>query len=294
MEFVIKNLMETIVESKLNELIKGVDCCKCDKCRMDITAYVLNRLPAKYVSTEKGALFAGLDLLNDQHDADVMSNILKAIDLIAKNPHHWTPEEAMENGIKKKEDVAKVTIHDQPQQRPIQPQIPVQQRPPVKTPMTAQQQRPIQSQIPVQQRSSVKTPMTAQQQRPVQSQIPVQQRPVQTTPISAQQQNQKPIQSQIPVQQRSVSDMDKGQTEKLAEQVLNERISNIKAENRQKTVEIEKNSTKNYKSATNVLEHISTKKANQKEGTNADTKQSPAEDDETYSSSDLDLPRVQK
>lgn len=93
--------METVVESKLNELIKDIDCCKCEKCRMDITAYVLNKLPAKYVSTEKGALMAELDMLDTQNEANVMTNILKAIELIAKNPKHWTEDEARENSLRK-------------------------------------------------------------------------------------------------------------------------------------------------------------------------------------------------
>lgn len=101
MKFIIKNLMETVVETKLNELIKDIDCCKCEKCRMDITAYVLNRLPAKYVSTEKGALLAEVDMLDYQNEANVMINILKAIELIAKNPKHWTADEAKENSLKK-------------------------------------------------------------------------------------------------------------------------------------------------------------------------------------------------
>ncbi|MCH5185324.1 MAG: late competence development ComFB family protein [Oscillospiraceae bacterium] len=122
MEFVIKNLMETVVESKIKELIPMVDCCKCEKCRMDITAYVLNKLPAKYVSTEKGALFAELDMLDNQHEADVMTHVLKGIELIAQNPHHWTPAEAEENGLKEKKmkfDLNQNTV--EPQSAPAVP-----------------------------------------------------------------------------------------------------------------------------------------------------------------------------
>ncbi len=49
------NVMEDCVEQKLNSVLPQMEqYCRCNKCRRDMEAYALNRLPAKYVSTFRG------------------------------------------------------------------------------------------------------------------------------------------------------------------------------------------------------------------------------------------------
>ena len=48
------NVMEKLVQEKLEEMLKIENCCKCDRCVEDMTAKALNKLPAKYVSTHNG------------------------------------------------------------------------------------------------------------------------------------------------------------------------------------------------------------------------------------------------
>ena len=40
-----KNVMEHVVEQKLDEIMKSYDGCKCERCRSDIAAITLNNLP---------------------------------------------------------------------------------------------------------------------------------------------------------------------------------------------------------------------------------------------------------
>lgn len=49
----IKNFMEEAVIETLDSVLKDLDVCKCDKCKLDIIALTLNNLPAKYYNTEK-------------------------------------------------------------------------------------------------------------------------------------------------------------------------------------------------------------------------------------------------
>lgn len=83
-----KNMMETLVENKVNELMNQVDCCKCDKCKMDIIAFALNKLPTKYVASEKGEVYSKIYTLSVQHEADVMSAVMQGFDLVKGNPRH--------------------------------------------------------------------------------------------------------------------------------------------------------------------------------------------------------------
>ena len=51
-------------------------------------AIALNRLPTKYVVTDKGELFAKVDNLRGQFDADLITAITQAAMIVGKNPKH--------------------------------------------------------------------------------------------------------------------------------------------------------------------------------------------------------------
>ncbi len=86
MEF--HNYMEDIVLNNLNLLLEKEDMCKCEKCRLDIMALALNRLPSKYVVTQKGHVYAKLAELELQLKADVIRELTRAIEIVKKNPQH--------------------------------------------------------------------------------------------------------------------------------------------------------------------------------------------------------------
>lgn len=84
----LQNVVEKVVEEKLNELMPMLDCCKCEDCKSDIMALVLNNLKPRYVSTTKGQLFSKLDSVRLQYETDVLTTILKAVAVVSKNPRH--------------------------------------------------------------------------------------------------------------------------------------------------------------------------------------------------------------
>lgn len=87
-----RNAMEVLVENKLDEILKTVDCCKCEHCRNDILTYALNRLPAQYIATKRGEVYSKVYSLSVQHGADVVSEIMNGIEVVRNNPRH-DPEE---------------------------------------------------------------------------------------------------------------------------------------------------------------------------------------------------------
>ena len=88
----LKNYMEELVLKKTNEILKLMNICKCEKCRLDIMALALNELPAKYVVTDKGELFTKLRELEQQFEVDVDTAIIKAAVFVSKNPKHNVTE----------------------------------------------------------------------------------------------------------------------------------------------------------------------------------------------------------
>ncbi len=83
------NYMENAVFNVLNDVLKKRDdICKCEKCRMDIAAISLNNLPARYVVTEKGELYTKVNEMEVQFEADIIKEIVKAINIVSRTQKH--------------------------------------------------------------------------------------------------------------------------------------------------------------------------------------------------------------
>ena len=82
------NVMEKVVDDKLEEMLKTEECCKCERCLEDMKAIALNKLPAKYVSTHNGELFSKLDSTLRQSAVDINVAVSNAIACVSKNPSH--------------------------------------------------------------------------------------------------------------------------------------------------------------------------------------------------------------
>lgn len=85
----LKNNMEFFVQERLDRVLKQYpECCRCEKCRTDITILALNNLPGKYVNTRKGDLYTRLDSYESVNDMQIVQEIAKAIEKVMKNPRH--------------------------------------------------------------------------------------------------------------------------------------------------------------------------------------------------------------
>lgn len=84
----LKNFMEDAVIYKTNDILKTMNICKCEKCKLDIIAIALNGLPPKYVVTQIGELFTKVNELTQQFEVDIETSIVKAAVQVGKNPKH--------------------------------------------------------------------------------------------------------------------------------------------------------------------------------------------------------------
>lgn len=82
------NIMEQIVDEKLEQMLKDENCCKCERCLEDMKAMALNKLPAKYVSTHNGELFTKLLFMMRQSSADINVAVSNAIKVVSESPSH--------------------------------------------------------------------------------------------------------------------------------------------------------------------------------------------------------------
>lgn len=85
----LKNLMEDNVEQMINRLLPTMPhICSCNDCRLDMATYALNRLRPKYARTSTGAVLHRFDTLSPQVEAEILSVVISAMELIGGHPHH--------------------------------------------------------------------------------------------------------------------------------------------------------------------------------------------------------------
>lgn len=84
-EMPLANLMEAFVEKRLDAALKKFKCCTCERCRKDVLAIALNKLPPLYV-TEKDPDIR--DLHERERAAQVATALVQAILATKANPTH--------------------------------------------------------------------------------------------------------------------------------------------------------------------------------------------------------------
>ena len=83
-----ENMMETIVEEELDAMAPELECCTCEQCRNDMTAWALNQLPPKYVVTQAGGAISKADTMRIQHLTDVRTALVQAAQMVKEHPRH--------------------------------------------------------------------------------------------------------------------------------------------------------------------------------------------------------------
>lgn len=85
------NYMEEIVQDMIDDILKDMNTCNCDRCRIDISAKALNELPPQYIVTRKGEVYSRIKNLRAQFEVDVITAITKAAILVKRYPNHDMP-----------------------------------------------------------------------------------------------------------------------------------------------------------------------------------------------------------
>ncbi len=74
------NIMEEIVEKYVKEIVSSDSkVCSCEKCLNIITVEVLSNIPAKYVTSETGAMYTMMEQVRVEQSSVILKAIVKAI-----------------------------------------------------------------------------------------------------------------------------------------------------------------------------------------------------------------------
>lgn len=73
--------LEEVLASKEN-------ICKCEQCKYDMACMAVNRLKPNYVVNTHGRVYAKIKMLSHQNRTDILTEVVKAVDKVSRNPHH--------------------------------------------------------------------------------------------------------------------------------------------------------------------------------------------------------------
>ncbi|EKU71372.1 late competence development ComFB family protein [Selenomonas sp. F0473] len=91
-----KNYMEDAVDHMLDRLAPQYPhICMCERCRTDMMMIALNNLPPRYVSTHKGAVMRRVEGMEMSYDVEVLTETLRAMQIVGGQPHHGRNEEGI-------------------------------------------------------------------------------------------------------------------------------------------------------------------------------------------------------
>ena len=83
---VLVNLTENMVLEKFEAVLAEFRCCKCDRCKKDIFALALNKLPPRYVVIPQES--PGLPNMDSQFSAQVLTALIQSVLQVRRNPRH--------------------------------------------------------------------------------------------------------------------------------------------------------------------------------------------------------------
>lgn len=83
------NVMEQILmRQKLEEHMKRYEVCQCSRCRADVSALILTRLPAKYVVIDSSSVTPIIGFYESKFKIRILTEIIKACVDVKENPRH--------------------------------------------------------------------------------------------------------------------------------------------------------------------------------------------------------------
>ncbi len=82
------NMMQLLVEEKIDKYMKMSGVCTCSKCRNDVLALALNKLSAKYVVMKPSEMVLRSDMYKNRYSGEIIAQLLCACDKVKENPTH--------------------------------------------------------------------------------------------------------------------------------------------------------------------------------------------------------------
>jgi competence protein ComFB len=80
------NVVEDLVEEHLEKVLAQYDCCKCEKCRLDMQAMSLNKLKPHYVVSRD--LYSKARYLDQSTQNTILMAVITSVEFVKDHPRH--------------------------------------------------------------------------------------------------------------------------------------------------------------------------------------------------------------
>lgn len=88
-EYQMVNVMERILKRyKLEDQMKRYGVCMCSRCKADVEALALTKLPSKYVVVDSSSAALIIGFYENRFRVNVLTQVIKACMQVKENPHH--------------------------------------------------------------------------------------------------------------------------------------------------------------------------------------------------------------
>lgn len=85
----LRNFSEVMVKQAMDEYLAKADLpCKCERCRADIAAFALNRLPPRYYVSLRGEVMTHFESQMAPDRARVLAEVVAAGQVVSAYPSH--------------------------------------------------------------------------------------------------------------------------------------------------------------------------------------------------------------
>lgn len=83
------NVMEQILKrQKLEQQMERYGVCTCSRCRADVEALALTKLPAKYIVVDKSTVAPMIGFYENRYRVNILTQIIRACIQVKEEPHH--------------------------------------------------------------------------------------------------------------------------------------------------------------------------------------------------------------
>ncbi|WP_322172771.1 late competence development ComFB family protein [Acutalibacter caecimuris] len=82
------NVMQALVEDKVDKYIERFHMCNCERCRTDVIALALTSLPAKYIVVPESEGVPMLSIYESRYSAAVTAQLMAACQQVSQHPRH--------------------------------------------------------------------------------------------------------------------------------------------------------------------------------------------------------------
>ena len=82
------NVLQALVEDRVDKYMKQFKMCDCHRCRTDVVALALTSLPAKYIVVPEHESVPMLSIYESRYSAAVTAQLIAACQKVAEHPRH--------------------------------------------------------------------------------------------------------------------------------------------------------------------------------------------------------------